>query len=264
MKDFLRSSARSSVRLSTGGLPPSFFDYLNAWRLWVFWGSVGCVGLMLAISLQPFFSVSDLTRDPATIALHPPFFGLTSNLAILLWSASAAVCFLSSVLLKVIRPERRGLHSFFMSFAVLNTLLCLDDTFLLHEAILPNRLPVISIPEPVVVMGYGLFLLGAMVYFRRQLLQSQPLLFGVSLFLFAVSVGVDLLLPELYAEDVVLLIEDGAKLLAIFLWLAYFVQVSVYFVAAVTGPQLASSAETVSAEAGAAQLVSVSANRGRN
>ena len=209
----------------------SLSSFLNSWRLSVILGSDCCLALILAIALQPFFAVGDFTRDPATIALHPPYFGAISNLGLLLWSASAAVCFLSGALLKVMQPERPDLRAFFTVFAGLSTWLCLDDTFLLHEAILPNRLPLVSIPEPVVVMLCGLALLGAMVCFRKLLLKNQPLLFGLILLLFSVSVGCDQFLPpERFSEDTVYLIEDGAKLLAIFLWLAYFVRASIYFV----------------------------------
>jgi len=223
MKDF------SQWQSPSGKGPLS--NSLNTWRRSVVLGSVCCLGLMMAIALQPFFSVGDFTRDPATIALHPPYFGAVSNIGILLWSASAAVCFLSGILLKIMQPERPDLHSFFSIFAVLNMVLCLDDTFLLHEAILPNRLPLVSIPEPAIVTAYGLGLLGAIVSFRKLLLKNQPLLFGLTLLLFSVSVGFDQLLPDqLLSEDTVFLIEDGSKLLAVFLWLAYFIRASIYFV----------------------------------
>lgn len=233
MKDLSHSSQESA--------PSPLLSALHVWRFVAVVGSVCCVGLMGAIALQPFFSVGDLTRDPAAIALHPPYFGVISNLGILLWSASAAVCFLSGVLLKLLRPARPDLRFFFTVFAVLSTVLCLDDTFLLHEAILPNRLPLVKIPEPVVIMAYGLALVGSVVYFRKLLFKNQPLLFGLIVLLFAVSVGFDLLLPpDLLSEDTVYLIEDGVKLLAIFLWLAYFVRASLCYV---VPPQFALSTQ---------------------
>lgn len=235
---------------------------LNAWRLFTVWGSVCCLGLMGVIFWQPFFAVGDLTRDPATIALHPPYFGAVSNLGLLLWSASAAVCFLSLVLLRVMQPERKDLCAFFAVFAGLNTVLCLDDTFLLHEAILPNRLPFLRIPEPVVLATYVLILLGAVVTFRKLLLKNQPLLFGFILLLFAVSVGFDQLPSSQWlSEDAVFLIEDGAKLLAIFLWLAYFARASIYFVAQSQFSLLTSSSASSSSSV---SLASTATRESRN
>ncbi len=205
---------------------------LTTWRSSVVLGSICWLGLMIGIALQPFVSVSLITRDPAAIASHPPYFGALSNIGILLWSASAAVCYLSGILLKIVQPEQLQVRTFFYVFAIFSTLLCLDDTFLLHEEVLPNQLLVVRIPEKAVVAIYGLALLGVLVYFRQLLQRNQPWLFGFIFSLFAISVGFDQL-PSLglLSKDMTVLIEDGAKLLAIFLWLAYFVRASILLVA---------------------------------
>lgn len=205
---------------------------VKRWQQCLIVGSGLWLGLMILLPLQSFVAVGDITRDPATIALHPPYYGALSNLGILLWSASAAVCFLSAALLKILWPKSET-ALFFSLFAWLNTLLCLDDTYLLHEAILPNRLPVVSIPEAVVVLAYALTLIGGVIYFRELLLKTQIWLLSLSLGFFSIAVGVDQLLPEtLFPEDTFFLIEDGFKLLAIFLWLAYFTRSSIDFITA--------------------------------
>ena len=202
-------------------------QFVKRWRHLLIVGSGLWLGLMILLHVQSFVSIGDITRDPATIALHPPYYGALSNLSILLWSASAAICFLSAVLLNILQPKSdSGL--FFGLFAGLSTVLCLDDTYLLHEAILPNRLPGISISESVVVLTYALTLLGGILYFRKLILKTQVWLFSISLGLFIIAVSIDQLLPKtLIAEDTFFLIEDGFKLLAIFFWLAYFVRSSI-------------------------------------
>ena len=205
---------------------------VKRWQQLLIVGSGLWLALMVLLPLQSFVAIGDITRDPATIALHPPYYGALSNLGILLWSASAAVCFLSAALLNILQPRSETVL-FFSLFAGLSAVLCLDDTYLLHEAILPNRLPFISIPEAVVVLAYVLTLLGGIIYFRKLLLKTQVWLLSISLVLFGISIGIDQLLPEtLFPEDTFFLIEDGFKLLAIFLWLAYFIRTSLDFTTA--------------------------------
>ncbi len=205
---------------------------VTVWRWLLILGGLFWLGLMLLLHVQSLFPIGDLTRDPAAIAHHPPFFGALSNLGILLWSASAAMCFLSAALLNIIAPASDA-RLFFLVFAVLSTVLCLDDTFLLHESILPNRLPVVRIPEDVVVLSYVVALLGAIVRVRRLILSTPVWLLGVSLGLFAIAAGLDYVLPSGHiSEDGFFLIEDGFKLLGIFGWLAYFLRASVDLVVA--------------------------------
>ena len=201
------------------------------WRWLVIIGSLCWLALMGSLRVQSFVPVAMLTRDPATIAQHPPYYGALSNLSILLWSACAAVCFLSAAVLKILRA-RTNQSAFFTTFAWLNTVLCLDDTYLLHEAILPNRLPLIRIPEVVVVGTYAGVLVCAIVYFWPLLRGTQLWLFGLSLLFFGVAAGLDQVIPAAWEfADTTFWVEDGLKLLAIFLWLAYFCRASLEFTA---------------------------------
>lgn len=213
--------------VSANGFLQRISHSVKRWQQLLIIGSGLWLSLMVVLSVQSFVPIGNITRDPATIALHPPYYGALSNLSILLWSASAAVCWLSAALLRVIQPKAEK-ERFFSVYAALSTALCLDDTYLLHESILPNRLPIISIPETVVVLAYVVTLTVSIVYFRKLLLKTQVWAFVVSLLLFGIAVGVDQLVPEtLLSEDSLFLIEDGSKLLAIFFWLAYFVRTSI-------------------------------------
>ncbi|MEL6938598.1 MAG: hypothetical protein AAFO84_05330 [Cyanobacteria bacterium J06598_1] len=199
---------------------------IKTWRWLLILGGGVWLALMVLLHFQSAWPVGFLTRDPAAIAHHNPFFGALSNIGILLWSASAAVCGLSAAVLNIIQPISDS-RLFFGLFAGLSAALCLDDTFLLHEAILPNRLPLVHIPEAVVILSYVLVLIGAIVRFRKLLLDTSVWLFGLSLGCFAIAAGFDQILPpNVFSEDITFLIEDGFKLLAIFLWLAYFVRAS--------------------------------------
>ncbi|MEL7328908.1 MAG: hypothetical protein AAGJ69_03605 [Cyanobacteria bacterium J06559_1] len=208
------------------------------WRLLLIVGSLFWVILMLLLYVQSFVPVGDITRDPATIAEHPPYYGALSNLGILLWSASAAVCFLSATLLKVIY-SRASVSAFFAIFAGLSAILCLDDTYQLHEDIFINSLPGFIIPEQVTISVYAAVVLFAISRFQTVLQETPLWLFSLSLLLFLVAAGTDYVIPHgLVAAKVTFLIEDGTKLLGIFFWLTYFFRTSIDLIVAAADSQL--------------------------
>ncbi len=179
----------------------------------------------MLVRLQDAVPVENLMRDPAAIAIHPIYYGAFSNLGILFWSASAAVCFLGSYLLGQLSAEtqlsaRSGAAQFLLAFGCFSTVLCLDDLFMLHEWLFPEKL---HIHEGVVLVSYAVTFLALIFRFRQRLLQTRPILFLVSCLLFATSVAIDVLpLGSVLTADSIYWLEDGTKFLAIFFWLAYF------------------------------------------
>lgn len=69
-----------------------------------------------------------------------------------------------------------------------------------------------------------------MIRFRKLFLKTKPVLLGLSLLLFSISLGSDLL-SDLPPDNEALL-EDGTKLLAIFVWFAYFLWAAVDLIVA--------------------------------
>src|SRR5262245_7279077 len=75
-----------------------------------------------------------MMRDPADLANLHPLTGFISNLGILFWSASAAVCVFAW---RVLRPSDgpAEFSTFLLCSAVFTTILMMDDLFQLHESL---------------------------------------------------------------------------------------------------------------------------------
>ncbi|MEO0885624.1 MAG: hypothetical protein AAFY54_06765, partial [Cyanobacteria bacterium J06648_10] len=118
-------------------------------------------------------------------------------------------------------------------------ILCLDDTYQLHEDIFINSLPGFIIPEQVTISVYAAVVLFAISRFQTVLQETPLWLFSLSLLLFLVAAGTDYVIPHgLVAAKVTFLIEDGTKLLGIFFWLTYFFRTSIDLIVAAADSQL--------------------------
>ncbi len=200
------------------------------------------LGLLVVLRLQASVPLHYFMHDPSVVAHYPLYYGALSNIGIIFWGASAAVCLLSAVLLKVLQPSSESAR-FFAAFGWLNLALCLDDLFLFHETLFPKwvRSPSGShAAEGAVLVAYAVIFFHLVIRFRRLLLRTKPVLFGLSVLLFSVSLGVDTLpLPVDLSIDNESLVEDGSKLLAIFAWFMYFLWAAVELVIASVGNAVA-------------------------
>lgn len=187
-------------------------------------GGLLSVLIVLAVWWQPFVAVEYITRDPAAIANHPIYYGALSNLGVLLWMASATACLVGALVAKTL-SARGEIVGFFSGFAGLSAMLCMDDLFLIHEEILPNKL---GISENVLFVFYAIALLFLLLRFRKILLRTQPILLALSLCLFSMSMSSDLI-PALASlpRDNTFALEDGSKFVAIFAWFSYFLWIAV-------------------------------------
>lgn len=169
-------------------------------------------------------TIRQLAQDLNTVLDVPFYFGFISTTANLLWAVAATVCLFTPLLLSrwVPKPWRD-----FLLFSGLFTLLLLfDDAFLLHDDILPNY---VGVSGEIYGVIYVLLILLYLYRFRRQILRSNYLLLGLALVCFGVSAAVDLAydpLRDLLPQRLVLGVEDGAKMLGIATWLAYFVHLT--------------------------------------
>jgi hypothetical protein len=179
--------------------------------------SGGVLLATLVIHWRRGVALGDLTRDPAAISGVPVYTGFLSNMGMLFWSSTVAVCFFTATFVAR-RAATRPTGRFLYASGLLTLLLLMDDLFQLHERVFPLSL---GIPEPIVFLGYGSMTLVYLTRFRRVILDSEYLLLGLALGCFGLSVAVDVLTDrELY------LWEDGAKFVGIVTWLAYFARVS--------------------------------------
>lgn len=180
------------------------------------------VGVVLFLHFWKGIPIDKLTGDPTAVGGLPVYTGFLSQIGIFFWSASATVCFFSAKVLSR-RADRHKLKRFLLISALLTLLLGLDDVFLLHEALLPR----FGIPEKLVVGSYAGLLLLYLFRFFPLILETEYVLMAIALFFFGLSILLDLWNPP--GMDP-FLFEDGAKLIGLVSWLAYFFRVGEYSV----------------------------------
>jgi hypothetical protein len=185
------------------------------------------LGIVVTFQLWGNVPIPYLTRDVTAVADVPSYIGLLSNLGIVLWSASAALCFFSGVMTK---NSDRVNSIFFHCSGGLTMLLLLDDLFLIHE----NAPSLIGIAEEILYGIYGMLILLYVVTFRHYILQTDYLLLIFAMGLFGFSLAFDFLhIATLLPYDALTyLLEDGAKFVGIAFWLAYFAHTSARVLAA--------------------------------
>jgi hypothetical protein len=196
-------------------------------RLQIARGEVKLVAAMLAIVIAIQAAVLaadqlwaidhyDLVRDPNAIANNPNYFGLISNLGIVLWIMGAVGALQAYAAL---RGRLRG-HLLEVLFAggIFAALMGLDDFFMLHESIATT-----GIPEPVVLIPHAIFLM-VLCYHAFFVRGETPwLILAVAVAAFGLSMAVDLF-PVAFGGQV--FIEESFKLLGIVFLTAYLVIVS--------------------------------------
>ena len=180
------------------------------------------VALLIA-SIYKQIPIGVLTRDPAAVANVHPFTGVLSNLGVLLWCSSAAICLFSGVVLHHTPWTKRCW--FLICSALLTLGLLFDDFFLFHEVLAQRYL---GLGEKVVYVFLGGVTAAYLLIFRRVILQSEYAVLCLALVFFAISVAIDTLFPR-WLGDWIFLVEDGAKFLGLASWCSYYARVSYQF-----------------------------------
>lgn len=178
------------------------------------------LGMALVVTSQTNVTMRELTQDPTTVLDGPFYVGYVSNLGNILWAAAVAIC--AFVVLVLQRGDRDGARRFFAWSGLFTAVLMIDDLFLLHDEVLPRHA---GISGELYGILYVLSMAAYLVLFRWRLLAANYVLFGVALMFFGISVVVDLgssALADVAPSNLVLLVEDGAKVLGIGTWMAFF------------------------------------------
>lgn len=177
--------------------------------------------VVVIVGVQPWVSVDQLFRDTLAAASQvtdgkfSPYLGFVSNLGILLWSGTTAVCFMGGLM--VLRDGGLRQAAVFLAYAAFLTgLLTLDDFFLAHERIYPR---LFGIGERQVFAGYGILTVAYLFFFRDLIWKVGPQLLVLSLACFMVSVLVDVVMPS--GGKLHRLLEDGSKFIGITLWTTF-------------------------------------------
>lgn len=181
--------------------------------------------ILLLVRQQNRVPIYHLMGDPAKIADSPFYLGMVTKFGILLWCATAAVCLFTSLYLKPLNLSLKHQRFLFMA-GLITTILMLDDSFQLHEEVLPNYL---GISEKIIYLAYAMMVALYLIKFHKIILNSRYLLFLELAFVcFALSILLDMRaiidlvdMGLIYDRDRALL-ENGFKLFGIVSWFTYF------------------------------------------
>jgi hypothetical protein len=174
---------------------------------------------LAAVIFQPWVEPKWMFLDPLTAAqlsgeCCSTYFGFASNLGILIWSATAAICLFSAGLFALLKADR-ALTWFALSSGILTGWLALDDTFLVHETVMPS----LGVPQNAVIAAYAALALLYIASSWRVILASDFWILLIGGLALVVSILVDTVFHSLAPSLVY--IEDSAKFFGIFCWASF-------------------------------------------
>lgn len=180
--------------------------------------------LLLVAGLQQTVPVEILTRDIFVTTQAPVYTGLLSNLGILTWGISCAICIFTWFLVKPNNSQEKKVKAFIGWSGLISVFMMIDDFFMLHEEVIPTH---VGIPEKLIVLAELAWVVFHLYYFRKIILNSTPYkILGLSLLWFIFSLGVDVLPIEInyhtFQSNLMFILEDGSKLMGIVTWCFYF------------------------------------------
>jgi hypothetical protein len=180
--------------------------------------------------VQPWLPMASLIRDPVAILGGRFYHGLVSNLGVLLWCGTAAVCLFRGA--EVWRAGARQRGGFLLSAGSVTLMLLLDDFFLAHEQILPNM----GIPEKATLAFYPLAVALYVAVYWRQTIRADAALLVLSLAFLAISNLVDVVFgyhfyPTPVGQEVSagVILEEGAKFVGIAAWSVFHIRAAWIF-----------------------------------
>lgn len=194
------------------------------------WGVVGRIlvlpiAVVVGIGIQQHIDVGVLTVDPVTQAGLPPWTGSISTAGILMWCVGAVCGIVAGTTGRSTSSDPRAACA--LGFGCLSAWLCVDDAFLVHDALGPR---VLGIPELVVIGAEGLWLAVLLARHRDVLRREEPALFVTAIACFAASVLSDAIptrtaIPGLW-RLATYIVEDGFKWVGICVLSVWLVRLS--------------------------------------
>lgn len=142
------------------------------------------------------------------------YYGAVSNLGIMLWMGTAAICLFSGLVLFLLNGRNHA-SDMALSAGILSAVLGLDDAFLVHEVIAPE----LGIAQNLVLAVYGLLALGYAVFARRFIFGSDLWVFCLGGGALALSLGIDVVFHSV--APLLVYLEDSAKFFGITCWFLY-------------------------------------------
>jgi hypothetical protein len=195
--------------------------------------------LAMAAALWAGLTPSEMLRDPIMVAggeQSEYYLGLFSNLGVVLWTATAAICLFAGSELSD-SPNRQA-RQFLLYAGIFTTLLMFDDLFMFHE----------NYADDLIYIVYGFGLLYYLISFFRLILRLDVVLVALTVPLFGITVLLDLApwrllpgegieVPQVLASspterdevrrlgfELRYLLEDGSKFIGICCWAAFHIR----------------------------------------
>ncbi len=189
-------------------------------RYWVRVFTFSLPLLFLAVVLlQPWVEPKWMFLDTVTAAQYSGdcchvYYGFISNLGIMIWTATGAVCLFVAALFGLV-IKNRPMAWFALSAGVLTGWLALDDMFLLHEIVMPS----LGIHQNAVLASYAVLALLYVFASWRVIMNADFWILFVGGGTLVVSIFIDTVFHSL--APVLVYAEDSAKFFGIFCWASF-------------------------------------------
>lgn len=189
----------------------SLANKIAAYTLFIF-----PTAFLAVVLLQPFVEPKWMFLDTLAAAEYAPdcchvYYGLVSNMGLLLWSGTAAVCLLAGLVFLSV-DKKNPFTRLALSAGLLTAWIAVDDMFLVHEKVLPA----LGVSQMLVVASYmGLAVLYVFTSWRY-IFQQQWWMLALGGAALASSILIDQIYHSLDAHLVYL--EDSAKFFGIVCW----------------------------------------------
>jgi hypothetical protein len=183
--------------------------------------AVGLFGVLATFCLTGITGLpfSAHSRDMAAILVVKETLGFLSNLGIMLWSFTTAICVFSAILLKRFGENRRAVL-FFLFAGLLTFWLTIDDLFLFHDRIFPDYL---HLPERAVHGCYALITVVFIGGFFKEIMSTHYFLLILAGIFLGASMSMDVFFGfNIDIDEAENFFEDSLKFIGITFWLGYF------------------------------------------
>lgn len=200
----------------------ALLEQLRTNRSFIIYLYVPVIVILFFIQVQKFIPYSQLSKDRASLMRVKLYWGLLSNIGIVLWISTAAICLFTYFLLK--KQNRKRLQALFLFAGIFSAILAIDDFFFFHDIIFPQ---ILGIYEELIFLLYFIAITVFLVRFKQIILENTDTVFLIfALFFFASSLVVDIATHNSFTQHFTFslhhFLEDGTKLLGIMSWLVYF------------------------------------------
>ena len=198
--------AKKSILQLKPLLQPFLLVYASLFTLFYF---------VLVLADQWNWPIAYFTRDPAATFNSRPFVGMISNIGIMFWCFTAAICLFTATVFKDINVKYT---KFYVFSGLLTLILMFDDLFMVHDKLLPHYF---QIPEIAIYLAYlGIIIIYFLMYWKI-ILRTEYMIILFACMFFGASILADIFFLN---KGMQFLIEDGLKLFGIVTWFLYFVR----------------------------------------